>query len=126
MTSCNLKSCYNRVAHTPATLAMQSYRIPANPIHSMFSTIQDIQYITRTVFGDSEKVFGGKEGFISKPQGLGQGNGAGPSSWSVVSSKMFEVLHSQGCSTSFTSPITHNTINNNNNKEFTCYELSLK
>jgi hypothetical protein len=110
MTSCDLKSCYDRVAHTPAALAMQSYGIPANPIHSMFTTIQDIQYITRTNFGDSEKVFGGKENFLSKPQGLGQGNGAGPSSWSVVSSKMFEVLHYRGCSTSFTSPITHDNI----------------
>jgi hypothetical protein len=110
MTSCDLKSCYDRVAHTPAALAMQSYGIPSNPIQSMLSTIQDIQYITRTVFRDSEKAFGRKENFLSKPQGLGQGNGAGPSSWSVVSSKMFEVLHHQGCSTSFTSPITKDTI----------------
>jgi hypothetical protein len=108
MTSCNLKSCYNRVAHALAALAMQSYGIPSTPIHSMFSTIQDIQYTTRTVFGDSDKVFGGKENFLSKPQGLGQGNGARPSLWSVVSSKMFEVLH-QGCATSFTSPITQDT-----------------
>jgi hypothetical protein len=109
MTSCDLKSCYDRVAHSPAALAMQSYGIPINPIESMFSTIQDIKYVTRTVFGDSEKRFGGQEEFLFKPQGLGQGNGAGPSTWSVVSSKMFEVLHFRNCATSFTSPITKDT-----------------
>lgn len=65
----------------------------------MFSTIQDIQYVTWTVFGDSDKKIGGKEDFSSKPQGLGQGNSAGASMWSVESSKMFEVLHSWNCTT---------------------------
>jgi exonuclease III len=109
MTSCDLKSCYDRVAHSPAALAMKSYGISSYPIESMFSTIQDIEYVTRTVFGDSNKRFGGQEEFSAKPQGLGQGNGAGPSTWSVVSSKMFEVLHSRNCATSFTSPMSKNT-----------------
>ena len=45
----------------------------------------------------SNTSFGGKEdGYIAKPNGLGQGNGAGPAVWSVVSSKMFEVMHNRG------------------------------
>jgi hypothetical protein len=110
MTSCDLKSCYDRVAHAPAALAMRSYGIPQHPITSMFSTIQNIQYVMRTVYGDSEQTFGGQEEFSFKPQGLGQGNGAGPSTWSVVSSKMFEVLHSKGCATTFNSPMTKSNI----------------
>jgi hypothetical protein len=90
---------------------MQSYRIPANPIVSMFSTIHDIKYITRKVYRDSDTAFGRKEEFLSKPQGLEQGNGAGPSSWSIASSKMFEVLHSRGCATLFSSPMTKEHIN---------------
>jgi hypothetical protein len=77
MTSCDLKSCCDRVAHSPVALAMRSYGIPSNPIESMFSTIQNIQYVTRKVFRDSEMTFGGKEDFTFHPQGLGQGNGAG-------------------------------------------------
>ena len=107
MTSCDLKSCYDRVAHTPAVLAMLGYGIPAEPMYSMFHAIQNMKFITRTAFGDSEETFGGKEkGFLAKPQGLGQGNGCGPPVWAVVSSRMFEVLHKRGLVTSFKTPMT--------------------
>ena len=46
MTSCDLKSCYDRVAHTPAVLAMLGYGIPAEPMYSMFHAIQNIKFIT--------------------------------------------------------------------------------
>ena len=54
MTSCDLKSCYDRIAHTPATLAMFRLGIPLQPIQSMFETIQNTKHTTRTFFGDSE------------------------------------------------------------------------
>ena len=64
-------------------------------------------WVTRTAYGDSEIKFGGfDEDFWFKPQGVGQGNGSGPSVWAVVSSRMFEVLHNQGLSTTFTPPIS--------------------
>ena len=107
MTSCDLKSCYDRVAHTPAVLAMHSYGIPKEPMFSMFHAIQHISFTTRTAFGDSSKTFGGlEEGFLHRPQGLGQGNGSGPPVWSAVSSKMFEVLHNKGLVTDLSTPIT--------------------
>ena len=107
MTPCDLKSCFDRIAHTPATLAMASLGIPRKPIMSMFNTIQETDFITRTVFGDSEECFGGTEKeYDAKPQGVGQGNGAGPQVWSVVSSKMFEVLKKNGIATRMLSPIT--------------------
>ena len=108
MTSCDLKSCYDRVAHTPALLAMLGYGIPMEPMFSMFHSIQYMQFITRTAYGDSGKTFGGmEEGFLARPQGLGQGNGSGPPVWAVVSSRMFEVLHKRGLATDFTTPITN-------------------
>ena len=100
MTSCDLKSCYDRVAHTPALLAMLGYGIPSEPMHSMFHAIQYMKFTTRTAFGDSMQTFGGKEAnYTSRPQGLGQGNGTGPQVWAVVSSRMFEVLHKRGLET---------------------------
>ena len=107
MASCNLKSCFDRVAHTPAVLAMASKGIPVQPMHSMFETLQNTQFITRTAFGDSEESFGGQEdGFIAAPQTLGQGNGTGPQIWAIVSSKMFEVLQNEGLATKIITPIT--------------------
>ena len=72
MTSCDLKSCYDRVAHTPDLLVMLGYGIPMEPMFSMFHSIQYMQFITRTAYGDSEKTFGGMEkGFLARPHGLG-------------------------------------------------------
>ena len=107
MAAVDLKSCYDRVAHAPAYLAMRSYGIPSEPLECMFDAIQDMQYYTITHHGVSNISFGGKEkGYKAKPNGLGQGNGGGPSSWSVQSSKMFQVMHKRGSSTKITSPIT--------------------
>ena len=107
MSAADLKSCYDRVAHAPAYLAMRSFGFPSEPIQSMFNTIQDIQYYTFTSHGLSDMSFGGKEsGYKAKPNGLGQGNGAGPSVWSIVSTKMFQVMHSRNASTKIIAPIT--------------------
>ena len=111
MAAVDLKSCYDRVTHSPANLAMQSFGIPPAPIESMFQSIQDMEYHTMTFHGISEDSFGGKEkGFIAAPNGLGQGNGAGPAVWSVVSTKMFQVLHERGAATKIISPITKDKI----------------
>lgn len=110
MAAVDLKSCYDRVAHAPAYLSMRSYGIPTQPLECMFEAIQDMQYYTITHHGVSTMSFGGKEkGYKAKPNGLGQGNGGGPSSWTVQSSKMFQVMHKRGSATKITSPITGNT-----------------
>ena len=107
MAAADLKSCYDRVAHAPAYLAMRSFGMPTEPIQSMLSTLQDIQYYTFTSHGVSDLSFGGKErGYKAKPNGLGQGNGAGPSIWSIVSSKMFQVMNNRDATTTITSPIS--------------------
>ena len=101
-----LKSCYDHIAHVPATLACQSLRMPPEPLHSFFSTLQEISYQTQTAYGKSQLTFGGKEpGFSNKPQGSGQGNGAASQIWTVVSTKMFKMLHSLGLANFIYSPI---------------------
>jgi hypothetical protein len=104
----DLKSCYDRVTHVPAYLAIRSYRMPSTPIESMFKSIQGMRYYTFTSHGKSKQSFGGKEdNYIAAPNGLGQGNGAAPSAWTVVSTKMFEVMHKRGASTKISSPLTN-------------------
>ena len=68
----------------------------------MFGTIQKLVHRIRTAFGLSKKTFGGfSSKFRKPPQGMGQGNGAGPSIWSILSSTVFDELRSQGFSTQF-------------------------
>ena len=58
-------------------------------------------------FQKEENLLTGKEkGYKAKPNGLGQGNGAGPSVWSIVSTKMFQVMHSRDAFTKITALIT--------------------
>ena len=40
MTSVDLKSCYDRIAHTPAIMAMHKIGAPYEPTASMFNTIE--------------------------------------------------------------------------------------
>ena len=107
LTSCDLKSCYDRIAHSPANLACQSMGIPSQPLKSFFSTLQEVKYYTQTAYGKSNLTFGGKESnFNAKPQGAGQGNGAAAQLWTIVSTKMFEMLHSLGLANIMGTPIS--------------------
>ena len=102
MGACDLKSCYDRVVHTAASLALQRVGVPIERIKCMFSTIQTMVHHIRTSFGRSKKYFGGKwPRFRKPPQGLGQGNGAGPTIWSILSSTIFEELRDKGFGTDF-------------------------
>ena len=102
MCACDLKSCYDRVVHTAASLALQRVGVPLERIKCMFYTIQTLVHHIRTSFGRSRKSFGGKwPKFRKPPQGLGQGNGAGPTIWSILSSTIFEELRDKGFGTDF-------------------------
>ena len=102
MCACDLKSCYDRVVHTAASLALQRVGIPLSKIRCMFGTIQKLVHRIRTAFGLSKRTFGGLSSKYAKPpQGMGQGNGAGPSIWSILSSTVFDQLHAHGFSTPF-------------------------
>ena len=100
--ACDLKSCYDRVVHAAASLAMQRIGVPIERIQCMFGTIQKLIHTIRTAFGLSKKSYGGySKKYRKPPQGLGQGNGAGPSIWSILCSTVFEELRAKGLSTDF-------------------------
>ena len=107
MCACDLKSCYDRVVHTAASLALQRVGVPKMKIKCMFTTIQRLIHRIRTAYGLSSKTFGGYSfKFRKPPQGMGQGNGAGPTIWSILSSTVFEELRSKGFSTTFISSLS--------------------
>ena len=55
-----MKSCYDRIVHYFAALAMERPGASESATVSMFSTIQELKHRVRTVFGDPDESFGGE------------------------------------------------------------------
>ena len=61
----------------------------------MIETIQEMEHHTRTAFGDSKDHFGNVPGDLPS-QGVLQGNGAGPASWSAIEAILAETMKAEG------------------------------
>lgn len=108
ITSCDLKSCYDRINHTSASLALQKIGMAKEEVISMFTSIQSMTHRVRTAFGDSSFTYGGQienDTWLLPPQGVLQGNGSGPTIWSILSSCIFQILRKRGQCNSFRSAI---------------------
>lgn len=68
--------CYDSMAHAIASSTCQAFGVPAEAVHSMLATIEDMKYYLRTAYGESKNFRGNK--IAVKFQGLCQGNGASP------------------------------------------------
>lgn len=91
------KSCYDRIVHSIASIAMQRLGTPPEPIICMFDTLQNLKHYIRTIYGDSKFSFGGDIWVAKIPiQGVGQGNGAGPQIWAAVSTPILNLLREEG------------------------------
>jgi len=66
----------------------------------MFSTIQRLQHHIRTLFGDSQ-ISAGTDLWAVPISGIGQGNGAGPQIWAVVSTPILDILRDAGYGATF-------------------------
>ena len=74
ITSVDLTSCYDRIVHTAAALALLRIGISHSRVKSMFKVIQQMVHRIRTVHGNSEVTYGGELGnWESWPQGVLQG-----------------------------------------------------
>lgn len=100
------KSCYDRIVHNCATLCMKRIGTPQAPIVSMFATIQELSHHVRTIYGESVKGFS-QNGSVPI-QGVGQGNGAGPQIWALVSTPVLNMLRDKGLGAEFRSAISDN------------------
>jgi hypothetical protein len=66
-----------------ASLIFQSFGVESTAVSAMLETIQEMKFFLRTAYGDSKKFPGSS--IEIKTQGLGQGNGASPAGWCVIS-----------------------------------------
>ena len=108
LNSSDLEACYDRIIHTAAALALLRVGISHAKIHTMFSAIQGMIHRVRTYFGDSHVTYGGDDiaDWLNEPQGVLQGNAAGPTIWSLLSSIIFDVLHKRGFAVEFCTTVS--------------------
>ena len=111
LTSADLEACYDRIIHTAAALALLRVGISHKRIKTMFQSIQLMIHRIRTLFGDSDITWGGEDlkdlgNWENYPQGVLQGNAAGPTIWSLLSSIIFEILHKRGFAVEFCTSIS--------------------
>ena len=110
--SIDAMSCYDRIGHPTASMAMKRQGAPPQAVHSMLRTLQTATHRIRTAFGVSKKGFGPEKPPLG---GVGQGNGGGPTIWACISDTLIEMLRTAGCGLKRFSAITGRLIS------FVCY-----
>jgi len=89
------KSCYDQIVLTMAALCLCQVGASLEMVGSMVRTLQRMRHHTCAAFGDLVISKGWRE-WGGPIAGIGQGNGAGPQIWAVVSSPLFDILRSDG------------------------------
>ena len=100
------KSCYDRIVHSIASMAMQRLGLPLQPITCMIITIQKMNHYIRTAFGESETTMKNDDENTTPFQGILQGNGSGPTLWLAVSTPLIEMMRNNGHGVRFRTPIS--------------------
>jgi hypothetical protein len=88
------KSCYDRIVHAIASLALRRTGMPSEPVRSMFLTLQKAAHRVTTAYGISKQTYG--TNLMIPYQGVGQGNGAGPAIWAVISTVIIAMMSTAG------------------------------
>jgi len=105
MCSNDAKSCYDRIVHNIASLSLQRVGVQESYIICMFTTIQNLEHRIRSVNGDSTLGFSGRLWAVPIG-GVGQGNGAGPQIWALVSTPVLHMLRSEGLGAFFEASVS--------------------
>lgn len=102
--SADAANCYDRIAHSFASLVFQSFGVCVSAICSMLCTIQYMKFFLRTGFGESPGFMTAVIGTII--HGMCQGNTGAPAAWSVVSAILIAVYKRQKHKAILASPIS--------------------
>jgi Reverse transcriptase (RNA-dependent DNA polymerase) len=87
------KGCYDRIVQPMASLALKRQGATDNMVEVMFSTIQKMERNVRTSYGDLLTTYKEEN---ERFHGILQGNGAGPTIWTMLSSPMLDRLRDKG------------------------------
>jgi hypothetical protein len=91
---CDFGDCYDRAAHPPTSIALQSWGIPASAIRILLTSMQTMQYVLKTGFGESTETYGGTNTLPNS--GLGLGSGASPPGFMALSSLIVNAYRRMG------------------------------
>jgi hypothetical protein len=78
--------CYDRIAHPPASMDLQSWGIPKESVLLILMAMQMMQFFLRTEYGESAEMYGGID--EDRTLGLGQGNAAAGSGFMTLSAQI--------------------------------------
>jgi hypothetical protein len=70
---------------------MQQQNVPDTACIFMFTTLQNLEHTVRTIYGYSEIGYGVTL-WVVPSHGMGQGNGAGPTIWAVISTPLLNQM----------------------------------
>jgi hypothetical protein len=88
----NAKGCFDRINHTFAILVLMSFGVSSVLARSLFKTLQTADHHIKTGYGRSDKAYGNND--EEEPhQGIGQGNGLGPTLWALLSSILIKNMN---------------------------------
>ncbi len=97
--SVDLANCYDAVAHTITSIALQSFKVRKVMVAMMLYVLETMQWFLKTAFGQSKTSFGRTKWDLL--MGLGQGNTADPPGFLTVSTLMINVYRRLGHGTEF-------------------------
>ena len=100
----NAKSCYDRIVHWVARLCLVRFGLAWNASCSSFTSLQKALHYVRTGYGDCETPY--NSGLRVPFQGCGQGNGAGPCMWVVISAVLIQIMVAAGFGCEIVLPIS--------------------
>ena len=91
LTSNDTESCYSKVVHSITCMAYRQLGIPASPVISMLTTIQNTKHYIRTNYGNSTFYMDNNVS-LRLFQGILQGNSTAPTTWVVISVVLIQIL----------------------------------
>jgi hypothetical protein len=89
MCSNDVKSCYDRILNPIESIILKHNNFTASACICVFTMLQNMHHTVRTIYGDSKSGYGGTLWAVPY-SGDGQGNGAGPYIWAVVSNPVLK------------------------------------
>jgi hypothetical protein len=101
---CDFGDCYDRATHPPTSMALQAWGIPMSAVRVLLSTMQTMQYVLKTGFGESAESYKGTD--ASPNLDLGQGSGASPPGFMALSSLIVNAYRRLGHGTKILSSCT--------------------
>jgi hypothetical protein len=90
----DLGNCYDRMAHPPASMALQSFGVPRPAKRVLFLAMQTMRYFLRTGYGKSDRMYRG----LTKDRtlGFGQANAAAGPGFLALSSSIINAYLCNG------------------------------